>query len=108
MSKGEGERRQEDAMGIVLTRSEGQEEACIVIEPEGECVKVWSLIAPAPQAIDRKRFKVNGKIYRAKNTATPWGYEEGPIEGAVETYRQSEQAEHEWEESSLIGQVEEL
>ena len=52
-----------------------------MIEPEGECVKVWSLIAPAPQAIDRKRFKVNGKIYRARcHSGFLWGaqLEEGP------------------------------
>ena len=56
----------------VLTRSEGREKFCFVIRGDDEHAEVLSLIAPAPEAIDRKRYRVNGETYRAIDPNSHW------------------------------------
>lgn len=85
-------------MARVLTRSDGSE--CIVIEEEDGGVKVLRLTRPAPAAIDPKRYRVNGEIWRATNPNSHWAREVGSLEEAVWSYRQPVE---EWEEGPLAS-----
>lgn len=65
----------------VLTRSEGEEERCIVIKPDGDCAKVLQLIRDEDRS--RGQYEVNGKRWRYAH----FERDNSSFEEVVELYR---------------------
>ena len=72
----------------VLTRSEGEEERCIVIKPDGQFAKALQLIRD--EDISRGRYEVNGKRWRPANSAVPWERHHSSFEDVVELHRRED------------------
>ena len=72
----------------VLTRSEGEEERCIVIKPDGHFAKALQLIRDEDSS--RGQYEVNGKRWRPANSAVPWERDSSSFEEVVELYRRED------------------
>ena len=68
----------------VLTRSEGEEERCIVIKPDGDFATALQLIRDEDSS--RGQYEVNGKRWRF----THWERHNSSFEEVVELYRRED------------------
>ena len=77
----------EQGVRRVLTRSEGEEERCIVVKLDGRYAKVLHLIR---DDTSRGRYAVNGKRWRPANPVNHWEKLDSSFEEVIELYKREE------------------